>query len=879
MPLLSSPVPNLVNGVSQQAPTLRLASELEAQENAYSSVVEGLGKRSPSKHIAKLGSADVSDGFIHQINRSTSERYKVILTNGDLKVFDITTGEEKTVVFPDGKIYLETIGASSTPKSAMRALTVADYTFVLNTEQSVSMDDSTSPSNLGKALVSIKQGQYSTYYAIKIDGLTVAAYVTSNSSIADIRTTNIAFALSTRLLVPSTIPALTTATFHFSISAHPFVLTEVGAFAAYTWSDGDVIELTGGTGVVPGFYSVVARLNNDQIEIDRYVGETIGSLFTGDITSATPPDISGDYTVTRSGSILYITKNDGTAINIAVEDSYGDNAIKVASDTVTHFSDLPVVAPTGFITKVSGDSATDTDDYYVTFVPLNGGSDFGNGNWVETLAPNTPNAFDLSTMPHVLIRNSDGTFTFEEGPWIGRTVGDISSSRDPSFVGETIQDIFFFRSRLGVLSNENVVCSVANGFFKFFRETVSTNLDTDPIDLASTQSQVSLLKHALPFHEELLLFADNAQLVMTSPSLLTQATAVINQTTDYQADLTAKPTGAGDNVYFSFNRGPFSGVREYFIQDTNANTKGASDVTGHVPKYISGAIFKFAACTSEDVLVGFSEGLPNGFYVYKSYWSNDQKLQSSWSKFTFESDCEVLSGDFINSTLYLVVQRADGYHLESMDFQAGQTDTDSAFVTLLDRRLDESQVSISYNAVTDITSWTLPYQITDTMRVTVRAGGETLTEGTSVNLLSQSGTLIRARGNYTDTKVFIGQVYRFISEMSPPVLREPSPNGGQTAVIDGHYSIRTFTVQFDQTTSFEVWVALPGRETKTKVFNSLTLGVGSPGTVFLAAGKLRALVGSEASRVSISLVSDSHLPCHFSSASWEGHFTQRSQRA
>ena len=54
MPLISSTIPNLINGVSQQPPALRLASQAEAVINCMASPVEGLKKRPPLEHIGKL---------------------------------------------------------------------------------------------------------------------------------------------------------------------------------------------------------------------------------------------------------------------------------------------------------------------------------------------------------------------------------------------------------------------------------------------------------------------------------------------------------------------------------------------------------------------------------------------------------------------------------------------------------------------------------------------------------------------------------------------------------------------------------------------------------------------------------------------------------
>ena len=52
--IVNNAIPNLINGVSQQPETLRLSSQATAQENGYSSVVEGLRKRPPTEFVKKI---------------------------------------------------------------------------------------------------------------------------------------------------------------------------------------------------------------------------------------------------------------------------------------------------------------------------------------------------------------------------------------------------------------------------------------------------------------------------------------------------------------------------------------------------------------------------------------------------------------------------------------------------------------------------------------------------------------------------------------------------------------------------------------------------------------------------------------------------------
>lgn len=127
MPVIHDTIPQFFNGVSQQAPNLRRVSQLEAQVNCVSSITEGVLPRPPSEHIAEVDSSALGNVFIHTINRSATERFIVVIDDGDIRVFDME-GTEMTVTFPAGTGYL----ASSDPKSDFAAYTVKDYTFIVN---------------------------------------------------------------------------------------------------------------------------------------------------------------------------------------------------------------------------------------------------------------------------------------------------------------------------------------------------------------------------------------------------------------------------------------------------------------------------------------------------------------------------------------------------------------------------------------------------------------------------------------------------------------------------------------------------------------------------------------------------------------------------
>lgn len=136
--LVEKPIPGFYNGVSQQPPTLRLDTQLEAQENAFSSMVEGLLKRAPSEVVSELGGTLSPDYFYHSIKRDKNERYIVALTGNiehPVRVWNLR-GEECEVKGLKNQGYMQ----SENPKEDFRAYTVADHTFIVNRSKTTSME-------------------------------------------------------------------------------------------------------------------------------------------------------------------------------------------------------------------------------------------------------------------------------------------------------------------------------------------------------------------------------------------------------------------------------------------------------------------------------------------------------------------------------------------------------------------------------------------------------------------------------------------------------------------------------------------------------------------------------------------------------------------
>ncbi|WAW10001.1 hypothetical protein NB640_12400 [Oxalobacter vibrioformis] len=591
-------------------------------------------------------------------------------------------------------------------------------------------------------------------------------------------------------------------------------------------------------------------------------GATISGL-ADSLRSELSTKLGGGYSVTRftSGGIM-VEKVDGGEVEITASDTYGNEGVKAISNGVSRFSYLPATLIPDYVIEVIGDPDNSESDYYV---------EYKDGRWIETTASDISNEFDLSTMPHVLIREADGTFTFKQAEWAGRTTGDEDSNPNPSFIGASINDIYLIRNRLGLLADENVVLSRANEFYSFYGESARTVIDSDPIDAPAPGNKVSILKYAVSFNKVLLLFSDQTQFQLTAGETLTPKTARIDPTTSFESSPLVRPVSIGMELFFTVARGGYSGVREYYVDNTTVSND-AIDITAHVDSYVPGDIFKLASSSNEDLLVAASAREPNVLYAYKFYWSKDEKLQSAWFRFIFEEGVEILDMDFIANNLYLIIKRADGVYLETMNFQPSLEDRGLSFRVLLDRRVT---LTGSYDPATKLTTWELPY--TPTGPVSVVLGGSFEGQrGFQLFGTTVEGNKVTAKGDYSGGEAFIGVPYTMRYEFS----EQYAEDGQKNALLSATVKLRRMLVNYSDSGYFRINVTPWARQTYTYVFTGTALGDASAviGTVPIVSGSYRFPIKSSNLRTRIEIINDSHLPSHFQSAEWEAEMVVKSQR-
>lgn len=906
MGLINQDIKNLVSGVSQQPPILRHPEQLEEQLNGYSSEAGGLQKRPPTIFEANLGKRGnaINKPLIHFIDRDTNEKYIVIFTGAGIDVFDLQ-GNKKTVNINEDASYIYT----QSPRSNIKAITIADYTFISNVAQKAKMSDKVDDIswNTQGLLVNIKSGQYGRTYKIVINDEIVASYETPDGSDKS-HTKQIATDFIVQQLASQCIDkgyVTTTGSSWLYLKKSAFV-TETGETvyiqppttpaqqedifkglnynylatrpfytpSTITRSLGTIIVTIPKKEVLTKPADIEAY-NKVKAEIDKCSSD--GWTVTSADSKLTHYCYNAEWNETEAESytIKYIENTNSPSYSIAkslitsaeVFDGYNNQAAFGILKSVQKFTNLPATAPDGYLVKIVGEEGSNTDDYYVKYSAEE-------KVWKECARPNMKNHFDTSTLPHVLVREADGTFTFRRAEWEARDIGDEDSNPLPSFIGQTINDVFYHRNRLGFLSGENVILTRSANFFNFWMTSATKVQDTDPIDLAVSDNTISTLYNAVTFDTDLILFSREAQFMLSADGILTPTSANLSPAvTHYEASLKAKPVNAGRNVYFVAERAKYTTVREFFTAADNTDAKDVQDITSHVPNYIPNGVYKIIPSTVENVMLYLTEGDETAIYVYKYLFIDSQRVQAAWSKWDMQG--VVYGGQFIDNYLYLIVERNGYYCLEKISFTINTTDFDSeAYRILLDCKHSYQIPAECYDSLKDETA----VNIQDIF-------GDIYEQDKQYSAVASDGTYAKAKegklvfiGDYSNQVLTVGINYNFKIVMSTIMIKQ-SDNGSTQALIEGRLQLRQMWFNYADSGYFKVTVDIKDKHAYVYEYTSRLLGTrfNILGAMPFTTGSFKFPIQAKNENVNIRLETDTPLPVSLVGAGWIGNYQRRTR--
>ena len=260
-----------------------------------------------------------------------------------------------------------------------------------------------------------------------------------------------------------------------------------------------------------------------------------------------------------------------------------------------------------------------------------------NGNYYVSLyssASAVDNQIATTAIDTVSIPEGRSVFTLNLVDWSEPRVGNLDNNPDPSFVDRSIQDLFFYKNRLGIASEDSVSLTETANYTNFYATTVVDIVDTDMIDITISTNQASKIYYAKPFNNSLYIFTKYAQYELVSEGVFSPSTVSLNNTTNYPMATDVEPVVVNDSLYFISTTNNRQQLREY-IKSDNLNVTGI-DLNVSTPTYLAKPVKKLIT----DGLLGYVLCCTNDNTVYLYNFKQDgtERVQSAWSKWELFQD-------------------------------------------------------------------------------------------------------------------------------------------------------------------------------------------------------------------------------------------------
>jgi len=411
------------------------------------------------------------------------------------------------------------------------------------------------------------------------------------------------------------------------------------------------------------------------------------------LTSAVNSDLA-NVTAEVIGSGLFMYGSSASSVNF-LGGAVNEN-MSVIGQKAQDIARLPAMCKQGYVAQISNTADLQTDDYYVKFEADNGVS--GAGSWEECVRPHnfagTSAAdamvlgLDPATMPHALVNNRNGTFSFikldettatargNENYWDDRLVGDTFSNPFPTFEGNKIQEIFFHRNRLGLISGENIIMSQPGNYFNFFVVSAISASDDNPIDITVSDIKPAFINHTLPIQKGLLMFSDNGQfLLFTESDIFSPKTARLKKVSSFECDSSIQPVDMGTSVLFTSNVSSHARAFEATILDDDT-PPAVLEQTRVVPEFLPKSITK--SCNSVPIgIVSYGQKGQSEVYHYKYYNSGQKREQSAWYTWTLTGTMQHML--YTGGSYFTVTAQGSDYILNRHEYVT-DADTDRAYI-------------------------------------------------------------------------------------------------------------------------------------------------------------------------------------------------------
>lgn len=571
MPAISKAVSGLYNGVSQQPDELMRDNQFIVQDNFVGTVSGGLEMRQGSKLMtSEVISADEQTYAFHTYQRDDDYGYTLMVSEGGIKVKAVT------------KFFEDDTDVTADERSG--SCTVTDGTHT-------SVTDYLEVDTTGR------------YLADRIGFLTVGdtTYVYN------------------RDVVPAMDSTIKTAARQRSVLVWVKASTDGLDYRLRIFTQHNSVEI------------LKNAVNNDSMNL----AEQLAILINAESAQDWNNDGANDtLSATLIGSTSYsslikisLIDSDGSTeipFNVACSDGAGDTHLQSIVQQVDSIDRLPPFGPDGYKVQIAGVNAA---PWYMMYSETD-------GRWIEELGWEQEYAFDASTMPLRVVRTGVKAFTvyYNTDHFQYRLTGDTESNPTPSFVGTAIEDMFVWKSRLGIVSTDAVTLSRTDDLTDFWKDSGSDLIDTDPIDvfISESSSRTTRCLYGVPYRDLLVIFTTGSQFQLSpGDGGITPTNILLDRVGSFETSTLHRPVLGDNRLFFTVSSGAFLHLYAFYVPD-NALIGQSVNLSQHADRYIVKGSRRgdlVYDSTMQQVRILCREMLPERYLIGADYTQRDDPYQ------------------------------------------------------------------------------------------------------------------------------------------------------------------------------------------------------------------------------------------------------------
>lgn len=313
------------------------------------------------------------------------------------------------------------------------------------------------------------------------------------------------------------------------------------------------------------------------------------------------------------------------------------NEVKSTTDVTTHhwYGKVVKIKPSGsedalYLQAVKKDSAQSGDKGEVTWVECPGKKHtISGGLFMMTITGNVAYLASSAAMLNLITAGDHPT-------WAESKCGDDDTSPMPFFVGRQITMLTTFQGRLVIGSGSVLNISASKDYLDFFRKTTLSVLPDDPMEIAPSDSFSDVLRHAVLFDKDLILFGDKRQYGVSGNVVLVPSGANMSIRASIPDAGQAAPVTHNGFIFYAQPGERASSVHQITVGQTEDSMQSFS-ISSQLAKYLLGKPVSLEIHSKPDMVFVRTSERPDRVFTFAYIDTEQGRRQDAWYEWRFNS--------------------------------------------------------------------------------------------------------------------------------------------------------------------------------------------------------------------------------------------------